>query len=163
MPLDLHKFTEVPQATCMFRFKIQFPPSETNSIDPLSVASSTAHPPPFIGTSGPRRARGHVFEAARHSKKRKGAPITIALIRSDFPQLLTTVGWAKARYRSLSLFAPYVSGTPEKLLTAETAYDFGLIKHNIDTSVYPNLPSRDAMAVLVGSKFHHVQTWLLMS
>jgi len=143
----------------MFRFKIQFPPSETNSIDPLSVASSTAHPPPFIGTSGPRRARarGHgVFEAARQSKKSKGPGITIALIRNDFPQLLTTVGWAKARYRSLSLFAPYAGGTPEKLLTAETAYDFALSKHNIDISLYPNMPSRDAMAVLVGSKFHHV-------
>lgn len=122
--------------------------SHLNRLIFLSVASSTAHPP-FIDNSAPRRAKGHIFEAARQSKKSRGPGISIALLRKKFPELLKTISWAKARYRSLSLFAPYISGIPEKLLVAERAYDFGLTKHSVTISVYPDMPSRDAMVLLV--------------
>lgn len=153
-PPDLYKSTEVAhqwRAECKFGYSIQFLTSQTDQTDLLSIVSPTNHSVvPLVEKTVMKRARGQSFEKARESKKSKGTAISLRILRDSFPLLLVTVNWAKARYRALSLFAPYVN-TAAKLSVADTAYDFGLTKHTTSPTAYPDMPTRDVLIALARS------------
>jgi hypothetical protein len=145
---------ENPQPERKFGFNIQFLPFETNSL--LIVSSSTTAQVgmllTFVDSSAPKRGRGQSFEEAPQPKKSKGTEpdkVSLAMLKRDFPQLVPATIWAKACYRALCIFKPYIIGQDGKLQIAEKAYDFGLIKYPIDPSVV--CPGRDAMVALVKS------------